>query len=353
MKPGPYFFAWCDEAERDDAFAAALPALVARGSYISVRMGSDVDRSVNFVDEAVAIIRAHFGRTDAETYFAMELDDQRTFYGHYRCFTGKSERLKPRGPIHMVPASAADILPLELYPALGSGPRSVEAEAELAWHIVLDDLEDLLLRVCASDATGRVSTGGCTSAWTWLAPVSMCATYHANAGDIARDLALSWVSLHDGESVSRIAGLPAEALRARVEAAPAGARVVPTDKSGRSIPLSRETVLKALGLPGSALIEALIAAADVPDEAWRAAEPHAEEIHNLTVQARARGEGFTRGGGSLAWVELTGEHVYFLVDHARFHVRRLPNGGILLATHPYRTLWPLWSDALFALGLMP
>ncbi|WP_437651507.1 hypothetical protein [Sorangium sp. So ce362] len=32
--------------------------------------------------------------------------------------------------------------------------------------------------------------------------------------------------------------------------------------------------------------------------------------------------------------------------------RRLPSGGVVLATHPYRTLWPLWADALFALGLM-
>ncbi|WP_437575972.1 hypothetical protein [Sorangium sp. So ce887] len=351
MKPGPYFFAWCDEAERIGAFAAALPALVIPGMSIRVTMGSDVDRSVSFVDEAVAMIRAHFGRTDADIYFAMEFDDRRSFYGHYRCFTGKSERLKPMGPIHLVPAAVANILPLDLYLALGSGPRSVEAEAELTWHIVLDDLENLLLRLCAPDASRRVSTGGCTTAWTWLAPVSMCATYNADAREIARDLALSWVSLHDKEKVSLIAGMSLEALHARIDAAPAGARVVPTDKSGCSIPLSRETVLKALAMPGSALIEALVAAADVPDEAWRAAEPRAEEIHNLTVQARARGERFTRGGGSLAWVELTGEHVYFLVDHARFHVRRLPNGGILLATHPYRTLWPLWADALFALGI--
>jgi hypothetical protein len=32
-------------------------------------------------------------------------------------------------------------------------------------------------------------------------------------------------------------------------------------------------------------------------------------------------------------------------------VRRLPNGGVMLATHPYRTLWPLWADALFLLGI--
>jgi hypothetical protein len=26
---------------------------------------------------------------------------------------------------------------------------------------------------------------------------------------------------------------------------------------------------------------------------------------------------------------------------------------VLLATHPYRTLWPLWADALFLLGITP
>jgi hypothetical protein len=32
-------------------------------------------------------------------------------------------------------------------------------------------------------------------------------------------------------------------------------------------------------------------------------------------------------------------------------VRRLPNGAVMLATHPYRTLWPLWADALGLLGI--
>ncbi|WP_437828474.1 hypothetical protein [Sorangium sp. So ce1153] len=352
MRSGPYFFAWCDEASRVDAFGAALSALVHDPPYdVSVYMRPSPSFSTNSVDEAVAKIRAHFGHADADAYFDMLGSSGQFVACILRCYTDRSERIKPCGPIHMHPREIEDFAPMHMELALGSGPRSVEAEAELTWHIVLDDLEDLLLRLCAPNASRRVSTGGCTSAWTWLAPVSMCATYNADARDIARDLALSWVSLHDKEKVSLIAGMSLEALHARIDAAPAGARVVPTDKSGRSIPLSRETVLKALGLPGSALIEALVAAADVPDEAWRAAAPRAEEIHNLTVQARARGEPFTRGGGPLTWVKLTGEHVYFLVDHARFHVRRLPGGGVLLATHPYRTLWPLWSDALFSLGI--
>jgi len=33
---------------------------------------------------------------------------------------------------------------------------------------------------------------------------------------------------------------------------------------------------------------------------------------------------------------------------AQAHFR---SSGVLLATHPYRTLWPLWADALFLLGI--
>ena len=47
----------------------------------------------------------------------------------------------------------------------------------------------------------------------------------------------------------------------------------------------------------------------------------------------------------------TGKHARFIERHAPYHVRRLPSGGVLLATHPYRTLWPFWADALFLLGI--
>jgi hypothetical protein len=47
------------------------------------------------------------------------------------------------------------------------------------------------------------------------------------------------------------------------------------------------------------------------------------------------------------------ETLAFIERHAPNHVQRLPNGGVVLATHPYRTLWPLWADALFLLGIIP
>ncbi|WP_438039080.1 hypothetical protein [Sorangium sp. So ce128] len=356
MREGPFFFAWCDEAQRVDAFGAALSALIKEPQY-SMRAIMDHDTECNTisVDEVVAMLRAHFGRTDAETYFVASLSQEHFVHCILRCFTDRSERLDPKGPIHMHAREIEDFSPMHMDLALDRGPRSVQAEAVLAWHMALKDIEDVLLRLCAPDASGRIPTGGCTTARTWLAPIALCATYNADARDIARDLALSWLCLHYKERVSRIAGLSLEALRARVEAAPPGACVALRHAGAHSSSLSREAVLKALETPPSALIEALEAAAEAPDGAWRAAEPRGREIYERTLPFRGRDEqGTETGNGSpLSQVEITIAHFEFLVHHARFYVRRLPSGGVVLATHPYRTLWPLWSDALFALGLMP
>jgi hypothetical protein len=108
-------------------------------------------------------------------------------------------------------------------------------------------------------------------------------------------------------------------------------------------------VLKVLAMPPATLLEALEAAA-VPDEAWRAAEPQARELLELRRQLEDEAAGEVPPA---FWVDVTTrEHPRFLEEHAPFHVRRLPSGGGLLATHPYRTLWPLWADAIFVLGLM-
>lgn len=230
---------------------------------------------------------------------------------------------------------------------------------------------------CAPDASRRVTTGACADVWGWGAPVETCATYHAGAASVARDLALSWVHLHDGDKVERAAGISLTALLARVEAAPRGASVVVAGNPKRALEhllleraaatsretrhatldavrggarvaiagdaeLSRETVLQALAAPPGALLEALEAAA-VPDDEWRAVEPLALE----TIEA-------TKAGAPTHEVDVsTRKHVQFIERHAPYHVRRLPNGGVLLATHPYRTLWQLYADALFLLGITP
>ncbi|WP_437811272.1 hypothetical protein [Sorangium sp. So ce1078] len=346
----PWFYAWCDEAERLDAFAAALWALVIPGARISLMMSSEEGCKTPSVDDVLAMIRDRFGGSNNAHVLSgvMLSDSERVICFGLKCYTDECERHQPWGPLRLSAGERTwDFFPFQI--AVGGGPRCVEAEAAVACHLVQGDIEDLLLRLCAPDESGRVPTGACTINQEWLAPVEMCATYNANAAQLARDLALSWLSVHDKESVSRIAGLSLEALHARIDAAPHGARVPMKGGNELTRSLSRETVLKALATPPAALLEALEAAA-VPDGVWRAAEPKAHEIMELL---RQRGE-TPEGEGPPAWrADITTRgHVRFLEEHAPFHVRRLPSGGVVLATHPYRTLWPLWSDALFVLGLM-
>ncbi|XXY46305.1 hypothetical protein WME91_40525 [Sorangium sp. So ce269] len=346
----PWFYAWCDEAERLDAFTAALSALVSPGALISLMMSHQQGCETRSVDEVLAMIRAHFGGTNnAHLLSGVTLNNsERDMIFELKCYTDESERLHPWGPLRLTAGERRrDFFPYEI--PVGGGPRCVEAEAAVACHLVQGDIEELLLRLCASDASGRVPTGACTDKEDWLAPVEMCATYNANAAELARDLALSWVSLHDKESVARIAGLSLEALHARIDAAPHGARMPMKGGSELARSLSRETVLKALATPPAALLDALEAAA-VPDDAWRAAEPQAQEIMELLRQLGEAPEG--EGPPAFRAKVTSPGHSRFLEEHAPFHVRRPPSGGVVLATHPYRTLWPLWSDALFVLGLM-
>ncbi|CAN99453.1 hypothetical protein predicted by Glimmer/Critica [Sorangium cellulosum So ce56] len=345
---GPMFYAWCDEADRVDALAAALSALVIPGDLIRVAMDNDIWIKTHSIDEVVATVRAHFsGWINADLSFGVMLrHPERAICFGIACFAEEYERRHASGPLVMRVCDKSDFLRPELDLVLSRGPRSIETEAALAWLVIEDDLEDLLLRFYAPDASGRIPTGACTNAWDWVAPVDMCATYNANAAELARDLALSWVHLHDKGKIERAAGMSLDALRARVDAAPAGARVAMKGGSEHARSLSRDTVLKALAAPPSALLDALEASA-VPDDAWRAAAPRAREIFELTDQIEE-----IKGLPTCRVDTTTRKHVRFLEEHAPFRVRRLPSGGVVLATHPYRSLWPLWADALFMLGLM-
>jgi hypothetical protein len=253
------------------------------------------------------------------------------------------------------------------------GERSRTGEAALTGRREQADIEDLLLRICVQDASKRVTTG-CISLGYWSPPIELAGTFNAD-GNVARDVALSWLYIHDGDRVERAAGLSIDALAARVDGAPKGTRVgvstnvkhltehvrrdveaassrqdrpphpgvvrrgaraiLPTD-----VELTREQVLKVLDTAPSVLLEALEAAA-VPDGEWRDAEALALKM----IEAKNQGEPTVE-------VDVTqGPHVQFIKHHAPYHVRRLPNGGVLLATHPYRTLWQLWADALLLLGI--
>ncbi|XYH95992.1 hypothetical protein ACMHYB_50755 [Sorangium sp. So ce1128] len=378
----PYFYAWCDEADRVDAFAAAMSVLVARGATCNVDIQSidhpDVawHRSIP-IDEAIAAVRTAFA---PGTYVFASLPVTLSSGSSVRfavvCNGDNYERRGPSGPLCASPFDRRDLLPWSLNIAIGGSMRGVEIEAAIASMQVLQDIEDLLIRVCAPEAHVRVKTGACVDVGDWGAPVETCATYHADAASVARDLALSWVHLYDGDKTALTAGMSLELLRARIDAAPHGAcvgiasdidlvrqhmrvdwataasretRPTRADAARRGArtaidgdaELTRETVLKALDTPPPVLLDALEASA-VPDDEWRSVELAAIE----TVAA-------TKAGAPTYEADLTSrKHVRFIERHAPFHVRRLPSGGVVLATHPYRTLWPLWSDALFVLGLM-
>jgi len=399
----PDFYAWGDEADRVDAFAAVLSALLMPERTCSVsiwRVGGDYESyDALSIEKAVAVARAAFGTgVRIKAYFGVK-----TSFGDWIPFRvsyndEKHERWSPSGPLTASCSDQRELLPWRIEVAVGI-TRSIEVEAAILSIHVQQDVEDLLSRLCAPDGSRRVVTGGCSDLSEWGAPIEMAATYHANPASVARDLALSWVRIHDGYHVARAVGIALDALRARIESAPRGTRIavagnvmrarkhceqerradsarldllsrdidvrvhfrkllelkdredalllrgeLPSRGTRVALPsdddLTREQVLAALATPPATLLEALEASA-VPDDEWRAVEPLALE----TIQA-------AKEGAPTEEVNvLTGGHARFIERHAPYHVRRLPNGGVLLATHPYRTLWPLWADALFLLGI--
>jgi hypothetical protein len=359
---GPYFHAWCDDADRIDAFAAAASAL----------FHSQTCEDGLSVDALVSKVRASFAATTSvSTGGCAKLSSgNRVNYdlesyrdGHKGWFSG--------GPLKLAPYERRDLLVESLEIAISADVRSMEVEAAILSILTQQDVADFLMYLCAPDARAGVTTGSCSWAYNGGAPVQACMTYHADAALVARDLALSWVHLHDGDKMQQAAGMSMAALKERVDSAPHGASVdVAGDADlvrsalGRSerhaIPvrlssvrgadiafkgaseLTRENVLRALSTPPAALLDALEASA-FPDDEWRAVEALALE----TIEAKQNGVPTYK-----VWVN-SRKHLQFIQRHAPYHVRRLPNGGVLLATHPYRTLWQLYADALFLLGITP
>lgn len=399
----PELYGWCDEDDRLDAFVSALSAFVAPGRLVEISISPSVGQSDGYAarphEQAVALVRSSFS-TDVSVSAGFSV---MTSFGHripfgISCNAERYERWCPTGPLSASCNDQSELLPQRIDVAIGT-TRSVEVEAAILSIHVQQDVEDFLGRLCAPDQSRRVMTGGCSDLSEWGPPIEMAATYHADVAFLARDLALSWVRIHDGYHVARAAGMPLDALRARVEAAPHGTHIpvagnvmrarkhceqerlahiarlellsrdldprvhirklteiqkkedalllrgeLPSHGTRVALPgddeLTREQVLAALSMPPATLLEALEASA-VPDDEWRAVEPLALE----TIQA-------AKEGVPTAEVRvLTGKHGRFIERHAPYHVRRLPNGGVLLATHPYRTLWPLWADALLLLGI--
>ena len=369
---GPTLFAWCDQVARVDAFAAALAALNTPDRDCSITIESLGSRESIWsgnvsVDAVVACLRTAFTeRSYSHASFDGPLSAGCWLHGIFYCHGSEYEHRYPSGPLEISMGERKHVFPRSLTVALGPGERDLAVEAAMLSMYVQQDVENVLSRLCTPDGGTRVVTGAYSNAWFWGAPLEMCATYHADADAVARDLALSWIHLHDGVPIQHLAGLTMEALLVRIEAAPSGARApvaltiertiehVMQERAlgpakhvrhGRAwlpgdVALSREAVLGALSAPPGTLLNALEACA-LPDDEWRAVEPRAREV----IQA-------TKDSAPTYEVNVTTrKHVQFIERHAPYHVRRLPNGGVMLATHPYRTLWQLYADALFLLGI--
>ncbi len=366
-----------------DAFLTALSALAFPGTHMMFEMysflqpGSRVTRSGDSVEEIPALMRA--APFDGGSHVSIDINAMLRSGNEgtgLDLFTSGDAFVRDfRNPPLEARLWYDDIYRPRLDVVLPPGGRSLAAEAAIASILVQADLEDFLLRLCTPDESKRVITGALSNG-SWYAPVELTGTYHAFAHELARDIALSWIHLYDGAIVEDAAGLSLEALAARVDAAPRGSRVgVAPDARRRNhhlaldvkamkrrdphapprpdlarlepraiLPadeeLTREQVLAVLQADPATLFEALEAAA-VPDDEWRGVEPLAMDL----LEAQKAG---------VPTVEVqanTGDHVRFIEEHAPYHVRRLPNGGALLATHPFRTLWQLWADALHLLGI--
>jgi len=377
---GPYFYAWCDEMDRVDAFAAALSALATPSCHTHVnihsllRRGSEQWRDGVSIEEIIALTRTNFDSgSHVAVSFGVTLRSGGGTPAYLYCYGEAFAHRYPSGPFEVF-GDEKYVYGKSMEVVFPNGGRSVTAEAVINSMQVQEDTEDVLLRLCAPDEHKRVTTGG-LSGGLWFAPVELSGTYHAHAHEIARDIAISWVHFQDGDVLNRASGLSLEALAARVDAAPKGARVgvAPMarrrnehnvlDREARKVRdtrpprpdlarkgprvilpgddvLTREQVLAVLKTPPATLLEALEAAA-VPDDEWLRVEPLAIEM----IEAK------NQGAPTLEVNVTSGHHVRFIEQHAPFHVRRLPNGGVLLATHPYRTLWKLWADALLLLGI--
>ncbi|MBK9260138.1 MAG: hypothetical protein IPM54_09915 [Polyangiaceae bacterium] len=214
----------------------------------------------------------------------------------------------------------------------------MEFDAGVAWFMAINDMLHILKRFCTSHPA--ITMGCCLEGPEWSAPLTGAASYHAD-GYPGRDLALSWIHLHDKDPLDLAVGLPMDALRERVEAAPPKSSIWIVDEDR----VSREQILDALDVPGKTLVETLDAAAKKFHPTWDSMMEvgFASYLQALTDESDREREAAL----------VTEEHIKLIEDTSPAYVTHLDNGALILYAHPDRTLWPLWADALDLLGIRP
>jgi hypothetical protein len=335
-RPGRSFMAWCPEPGRLDAFLAFLSAVAGESRLVEVDDENNPTKQLYlpFVDAATQLRREYARDRSALASSTFKAPSDRLL----KVGAGvHAERVHWYSPIAVGAGWMRHYLFHSPIPrSKHGGPCSVEVEAGVACKMDMADAYKILVQLCSSSTA--VTTGGCGEG-DWGFPTTNAASYHPD-GYAARDLAMSWLHHNDNYSTTLTAGFSIEALREGVDASPRGISVSPVEGEW----LSREEVLAAMDLPPEVLFAALdVSAAKVPPK-WKAIEADVRRVLRELEDADA---------DDVEWIPITDEHIRFFKEHTPAIAKRLDNGAVVLFAHPFRTLWPLWADALALLGIRP
>ncbi|MDI1436453.1 hypothetical protein [Polyangium sorediatum] len=333
------FFAWCPDTNRLETFLRLLSAWVRPSAKLEIsdrRSGDSADVILR-MEEAAPHLRREY-REYGYVFVDFDFDVPPGVTLRMSASLRADHLLgADRGPLWV----SCDLSPLpEQIPYMKRlGPSTLAIESALAWQIAMQHIHEILERIFMSMA--GFTTGGCIDYYSWLSPIRMGSTYHAD-GNPARDLAMSWLREHRNKMVELglVAGLPLDVLRERVQAAAYGESMWVMDGER----LTREEVIEAISLPPEALVAALEVCAAKRHPEWEHLETELPRVIEELEKAEAE---------DVEMIAATDDHLAFIQECSPAYVERLDNGGILLFAHPCRTLWPLWSDALSLLGIRP
>ncbi|MBK9262854.1 MAG: hypothetical protein IPM54_24005 [Polyangiaceae bacterium] len=351
--PWPAFMGWCPEDQRFEALASTMVALAGEEGicYVSPRNPRDIDdpdyvyvpQPDYFVPprEAIEVIRPEYQKYAS---IGAYINDFRASSGrvlqlHASTTRDRKLSILPGHPNLNVafcdePFVEGQLLPDKLMRFKGIVMKP-GFDAAMAWLMALRDSLDILTRFCTSHPS--ITMGCCLEGPRWGAPLTGAASYHAD-GYPGRDLALSWIHLHDKDPLDLAVGWTIDALRERVEASPPNSSVWIVDEQR----LSREQILAALDLPPKTLVGALETAANKLHPEWEAIQWKLAEYMKLLVKAPESDK---------EMIPVTEEHIHFIEEYTPAYVRHLDNKALVLHAHPDRTIWPLWADALALLGI--
>jgi hypothetical protein len=354
--PWPSFMAWCPEDQRFEALASTMIVLAGEESTCFVsRNGGDMDdpdyvyvpqpRNYMYMPprEAVEVIRPDY----------VKWGGQGAYINDFRASSGRVLQLHAyarRDRISIVPGTSTlevgfcdePFVEGELLPPAAVRFKGIETpmefDAGVAWFIAINDTLHILKRFCTSHPA--ITMGCCLEGPRWGAPLTGAASYHAD-GYPGRDLALSWIHLHDKDPLDLAVGWTIDALRERVEASPPHSSIWIVDEDR----ITREHILAALDVPCKTLVETLDAAAKKFHPTW-------DSMMNAGFGTYLQALDDPKGPEKEAFL-VTEEHIKLIEECSPAYVMHLDNNGLILCAHPDRTLWPLWSSALDLLGIRP